>query len=97
MEINSKELRGSGNGENDGLRGSSASAVNGVRSMGRGIFENRIACEWLSTKEAAHFLRLSENALRIMVHRGQVRSLKLGRRLRFRQHDCEALFKPKGT
>jgi len=61
------------------------------------IFENRIKCEWLSTIEAAHFLSVSENALRIMVHRNQVRSYKLGRRLRFRHEDCQVLFKKKGA
>lgn len=61
------------------------------------FFEKRIACEWLSTKEAAHFLSISENALRIMVHRNQVPTYKFGRRLRFRQQDCLALIQVKGA
>ena len=61
------------------------------------IFDNRIEREWLSTKDAAHYLRLSENALRIMVHRGQVRFHKFGRRLRFRLSDCQALFQKEGA
>ena len=61
------------------------------------IFENRIKCEWLSTIEAAHFLSVSENALRIMVHRNQVQAFKFGRRLRFRLKDCQALFEMKGA
>ena len=61
------------------------------------FFENRTEREWLSTKEAAHFLRLSENALRIMVHREQVRVFRFGRRLRFRLTDCQALFTRKGA
>jgi excisionase family DNA binding protein len=61
------------------------------------IFENRIVREWLTTKEAAHYLGLSENALRIMVHRGQIEAFKIGRRLRFRVKDCEALFLKKGA
>ena len=61
------------------------------------IFENRAKREWLSTEEAAHFLSLSENALRILVHRGQVPVFKFGRRLRFRLRDCQALFQKKGA
>jgi excisionase family DNA binding protein len=63
----------------------------------RSFFENRIEREWLTTNEAAHFLGLSENALRIMVHRGQVPVFKFGRRLRFRLHDCRALIQKKGA
>lgn len=55
------------------------------------FFENRIQSEWLSTKEAAHLLSLSENALRIMVHRNQIKVFHFGRRLRFRKSDCLAL------
>ena len=58
------------------------------------IFEN---LKFLSTKEAAAVLRLSENALRIMVYRGQVPSFKLGSRLRFREKDCLALFERTGA
>ena len=61
------------------------------------IFENLVEREWLSTEEAAHFLSLTPNALRIMVHRGQIQVFKLGRRLRFRLKDCQALFLKKGA
>jgi len=61
------------------------------------ISENRVEREWLSTKEAAHYLRLSENALRIMVCRDQIRSHKIGRRLRFQLSDCQALFQKGGA
>ena len=61
------------------------------------VFENRIEREWLSTEEAAHFLSVSANALRIMVHRGQIQSYKFGRRLRFSVRDCQVLFKKKGA
>lgn len=46
---------------------------------------------------AAHFLKVSENALRIMVHRGQIQAYKFGRRLRFRLCDLQALFQKKGA
>ena len=61
------------------------------------FFENRGKREWLSTKEAAHFLSISENALRILVHHDQVPTFKFGSRLRFRLRDCQALFKRKGA
>ena len=61
------------------------------------FFENRIECKWLSTTEAAKFLSVSDNALRIMVHREQIKSYKFGRRLRFLLSDCEALIKMKGA
>lgn len=59
-------------------------------SNGQLFFENQ---KFLSTKEASTVLGLSENALRIMTHRGQIRVFRLGRRLRFRLNDCLALIK----
>ncbi len=61
------------------------------------LFENRSAREWLSTEEAAHFLSVSTNALRIMVYRDQIPVYKFGRRLRFKVRDCQALFHKKGA
>lgn len=73
----------------------------GMNGYGSGsktmFFENRIEREWLSTEEAAHFLSVSSNALRIMVHRGQVPVYRFGRRLRFSVKDCQALFQKKGA
>jgi len=68
-----------------------------VMCSGSLFFENEIKCEWLSTKDVARFLSLTENAIRIMVHRGQIRSYKLGRRLRFKREDCQSLIQRKGT
>ena len=59
------------------------------------IFDNKIECEWLSTQQAARYLSISENALRIMVHRGQIGAFKIGRRLRFKFSDCQKLFSKK--
>ena len=61
------------------------------------FFGNRIEHEWLSTEEAARFLSISTNALRIMVHREQIKAYKLGRRLRFKMHDCSAFLIKKGA
>lgn len=68
-----------------------------VSSSGQQVFEKRIAHEWLTTKEASEYLGVSENALRIMVHRDQVAAYKFGRRLRFKLSDCAALFSIKGV
>jgi excisionase family DNA binding protein len=47
----------------------------------------RVQPEWLSTEEAADYLSISPNALRIHVCRGKIRSYKFGSRLRFRISD----------
>ena len=71
---------------------------NTVRELSSSVlFQNRIDREWLSTQEAAYFLSVSENALRIMVHRNQITAYKFGRRLRFQLKDCQALFEKKGS
>lgn len=69
--------------------------VNGVAtwdeiSRDNGLFDNRITGEWLSTKEAASYLGISANALRILVHRGRVQAHKLGSRLKFKIKDLRA-------
>lgn len=66
-------------------------------SMPSELFQNRIVCEWLSSTQAANFLGISENALRIMVCRRKVKFHKVGRRLRFHINDLESLFIPKGV
>jgi excisionase family DNA binding protein len=86
-EEKSEEAVGIGEGGQDGVGYE-------TRSL---FFENRTQREWLSTEEAAHFLSVSANALRIMVHRDQIRVFKLGRRLRFRLQDCRQLFLTKGA
>lgn len=58
------------------------------------LFEN-LAVEWLSTRQAAEFLSLTPNALRILVHRGRVKAYKLGSRLRFRLIDLRSLLTKK--
>lgn len=66
------------------------------------LFDNRdddqsCSHEWLSCEEAASILRVTSNALRIMVYRRHVRAFKIRNRLRFRKSDCLALFKQKGA
>lgn len=47
--------------------------------------------EWLTTPQAAHYLSISPQALRTAVYRGQIKSYKLGRRLRFRLGELRQL------
>jgi len=62
-----------------------------VTPKGSPFFENLAQTQgndcWLTSTEAAGFLRVSANALRIMVYKRKIRSYKLGRRLRFRKTD----------
>jgi excisionase family DNA binding protein len=58
------------------------------------FFENKkVGNEWLTSTEAARFLGVSPNALRILVCRGRVNYFKLGNRLRFCSRDLTALLR----
>lgn len=72
-------------------------ACNDSISFESSIFENRIVCEWLSSAQVATYFGISENALRIMVYRRQIKFSKLGRRLRFHIKDVQALLNSKGA
>lgn len=52
------------------------------------LFENLI---WMTTEEAARYLRKSANALRILVHRKILRARKFRRRLYFKREELDAL------
>lgn len=55
------------------------------------LFDNSIL---LTTKEAAKYLRLSENALRLRVHRKEVTYYKLSKSsIRFKKSDLDKLLK----
>jgi excisionase family DNA binding protein len=47
--------------------------------------------EWMTSKEAAVFLRIGVQSLLNMVSNGQVRYYKLGRRNRYRRSDLQQL------
>lgn len=59
------------------------------------FFENQIVPEYVTTKSAAHYLGISENALRIKVCRGEIRAHKFGRQLRFHLTEITNLFTKK--
>lgn len=50
------------------------------------LFDN---LEWLTTAEAAHYLRKSKAAIRQMVCRGQLKARKFHRRLYFRKVELD--------
>ena len=82
---------------------SSKRYVNDQENLTSHLFiENRIAREpvsslenvrWLTTNEAAQYLRVSISSLKTMIYRGQVRAHKLGRRNRFLIDELERLIK----
>ncbi len=55
------------------------------------FFENKIEPEYITTKRAADFFGISENALRIKVCRGQVPAYRFGRSLRFKMSEIVLL------
>ena len=52
------------------------------------LFENLI---WMTTEEAARYLRKSANAIRIMVHKKVLKARKFRRRLYFKRDELEAM------
>lgn len=49
---------------------------------------------WFNTDEAATYLSITPNALRILVHRARVKYYKLGRRLKFKKSDLISILQP---
>lgn len=63
-------------------------AIPSGKSADNLLFDN---LEWLNSEEAARFLRKSVGALRVMVHRGQIRARRFRRRLYFRKSELDDL------
>ena len=63
------------------------------RELGEESFD---CLTWLSSKDAAKYLRKTANALRIMVYRGYIRPRKFRRRLYFRRHELDRLLESSG-
>ncbi len=61
---------------------------NQTETMSQTIFDNLI---WLGTEEAVKYLRKTTNALRIAVHRGQIKCYKWRRRLYFKREELDRL------
>lgn len=58
------------------------------------LFDNLI---WLTTKEAAVYLRKSVNAIHILVSRGQLRSRKFSNRLYFKKQELDYMIEASNT
>lgn len=52
----------------------------------KSLFNNLI---WMNSTEASTYLRVSTGSLRNMVSQGQIRSYKLGKRLRFKKSELD--------
>lgn len=52
---------------------------------------NEVESEWLTTKEAAEYLRVTVGALRVMAHRGLIPYYKFARRNRFLRSELRNL------
>ncbi len=55
------------------------------------IFEN---LRWMTSKEAAFYLRVSVGQLRNLVYQNRVNAFRFGSRLRFLRSDLDRLLKP---
>jgi excisionase family DNA binding protein len=63
---------------------------NELNALLKQFFENKIV--WLTSKEAADHLKISENNLRAKVSRGQIQAHgRLGKSLRFRRDKLDEL------
>jgi excisionase family DNA binding protein len=52
------------------------------------FFNNLI---WLTTKEAAEYLRITPNNLRVMIYRGKIEPRNLNNRHRFKKEELDKL------
>lgn len=57
------------------------------------FFQNQIGSEWLLPREAANYLRVTDDAFRMMVYRRKIKKSKLGGRNRYHISDLRALLK----
>jgi excisionase family DNA binding protein len=52
------------------------------------LFDNLV---WMTSAEAAHYLRISTNALRVAVCRGQINARRFRRKLYFRKNELDRM------
>ncbi len=55
------------------------------------LFDKKI---WMNTSEAAEYLRISVNSLRLRVWKGQIQAHKFNRLLRFKKADLDLHIRP---
>lgn len=63
-----------------------------VKEIGSSMLFDNLT--WMTTKEAAFYLRVSEGQIRNMVWRGQLKSYHLHNKLRFLKSDLDLLLTP---
>ena len=51
--------------------------------------------KWMTSQEAARYLRMSRSYLRVVVARGDLKSYQVNNRLRFLRSDLDRLVKPR--
>ncbi len=51
----------------------------------------------LTTEEVMHSLRVSRSKIYLMVATGELRALRMGRKMRFRKRDVQALIEKRAT
>ena len=95
-----KQETKSGIGSKNKLELEAIASQKSVEKCGKKFFDNREAHQiavssehvrWLTSIEAAQYLRVSLSGLKTMIYRGQVRAHKLGRRNRFLREELERL------
>ena len=103
MNINVKNVRGIKEEEekhkNQEIIGGGWKSENAVIMEDRSlIFENKKEREWLTTKEAAEYLRVSPKSLLNQTSNGTIRHFKFGRRNRFLLSDLREILlaQPRG-
>lgn len=60
-----------------------------------GSIHNSTDLEWLDTREAAEYLRLTAHSLLNLTSAGKIPFYKLGRRNRFKRNDLDAILERK--
>lgn len=61
------------------------------RGLKNSLVEVVSESKWLTTREAANYLRLSISSIKTMIYRGQIRVHKLGKRNRFLKEELDRL------
>ena len=67
---------------------SGAAGYNSLGEKSPTLFDNLI---WLTTKEAATYLRKSVNAIHVLVYRGQIKARKFSNKLYFKKDELDYL------
>ncbi|MGE4232029.1 MAG: helix-turn-helix domain-containing protein [Bacteriovoracia bacterium] len=68
--------------------------INAEEKSSATFFEKLNRVKWMTSKEAAFYLRVSVGQIRNMVWRGQLKCYHLQNRLRFLRSDLDRLVKP---